>query len=278
MVMNGKLAIAERIPHHAQKELMTVFKARILKLSSGLDVSVQLGVTGNGFVNAEIQGSDSEFFVELIKRKMGLAPRSFSEIEVDDNFKAFVNWIDTKRQSIEVEIGPVSTNVKSEIVREALIAQLCDGKNIPIDRVAQTYCIQEGTPVLVRIRSINPERGQIAAWISDDQVARFEQWRRERTHRIIAVGGPHEKLNEAIRLSKVQRDIIQTEELSFTANSLVCKLGTDAPGIIAKIGHYMSEFKLYAFLPERLDELRTGLASNRILTKADRKRTSPWSK
>jgi hypothetical protein len=275
MIMNGKLVIAERIPHLAQKELMTVFKARILKLSSGLDVSVQLGVTGNRFVNAEVLGSDSEFFVELIKREMGVAPRSLSEIEVDDNFKAFVNGIDTKRQSIEVEIGPVSTSVKSEIVREALIAQLCDGKNIPIDGVAQTYCIQEGTPILVRIRSINPERRQIAVWISDDQVARFEQWRRERTHRIIAVGGPREKLNEAIRLSKMQRDIIQVEELSFTASSLVCKLGTDAPGIIAKIGHYMSEFKLYAFLPERLDKLRTGLASNRLLAKADHERTSP---
>jgi hypothetical protein len=277
MAMNGKLAIAERIPHRAQRELMTVFKARILKLSSGLDVSVQIGATGNDFINAEIQGSDSEFFVELIKRKMGLAPESLSEIQVDDNFKAFVNGINPKRQSIEVEIGPVSTNVKSEIVRETLIAQLCDGKNIPIDRVAQTYCIQEGTPILVRIRSINPERRQITAWISDDQIARFEQWRRERTHRIIAVGGPQEKLNEAIRLSKVQRDIIQTEELSFTANSLVCKLGTDAPGIIAKIGHYVSEFKLYAFLPERLDRLRTGLASDRPFTEADHERTSPWS-
>jgi len=273
--MNGKLSIAERIPRYAQKELMTVFKARILKLSSGLDVSVQLGVTSNGFVNAEIEGSDSEFFVELIKRRIGLAPSSLSMIEVDDNFKAFVNLINANRQSIEVEIGPASTNVKSEIVKEALIAQLCDGKNIAVDRVAQAYCIQEGTPILVRIRCIDPERGQITAWISDDQVARFDQWRRERTHRIIAVGGSHEKLNEAIRLSKVQRDIIQTEELSFTANSLVCKLGTDAPGIIAKMGHYVREFKLYAFLPERLDKLRTGLSNNRFLAKADHGRTSP---
>lgn len=261
MIMSGRLVIAERIPHHAQKELMPVFKARIHKLSSGLDVSVQLGVTSNGFANAEVQGSDSEFFVELIKREMGLAPRNLSEIEVDDNFKTFVSGINAKRQSIEVEIGPVSTNVKSEITREALIAQLCDGKNIPIDRVTQTYCIQEGTPILVRITSINPERRQIEAWISDDQVARYEQWRRERTHRIIAVGGSHDKLHEAIRLSKVDRDIIQIEELSFTANSLVCKLGTDAPGIIAKIGRYISEFKLYAFLPERVDKLRTDLAS-----------------
>ncbi|MGA2240246.1 MAG: DUF2110 family protein [Candidatus Bathyarchaeia archaeon] len=258
--MNGRLVIAERIPHHAQNELMPVFKSKIDKLSSGLDVSVKLGVSANSFVNGEVQGSDSEFFIELIKRKMGLAPQNLSDVKVHDNFKAFVSGINAKRQSIEVEIGPVSTNVKSEITREALIAQLCDGKAIPVDRVAQTYCVHEGTPILVRITSINPERRQIEAWISDDQVARFEQWRRERTHRIIAVGGSHDRLREAMRLSKADRDIIQIEELSFTANSLVCKLGTDAPGIIARIGRFVSEFRLYAFLPEKVDKLRTGVA------------------
>jgi hypothetical protein len=63
-----------------------------------------------------------------------------------------------------------------------------------------------------------------------------------------------------MRLSKADRDIIQIEELSFTANSLVCKLGTDAPGIIARIGRFVSEFRLYAFLPEKVDKLRTGVA------------------
>jgi len=259
--MNGKLVIAERIPHHAQNALMPLFKAKIHRLSSGLDVTVQLGVTSNGFVSAEVEGSDSEFFVELIKREMRLAPRNLSEIEVDDNFKAFVIGINAKRQNIEVEIGPVSTNIKFEIAREALIAQLCDGKSVPIDRVTQAYCIQEGTPILVRVTSINPARRQIEAWISDDQVARFEQWRCERFHRIIAIGGSQDQLREAMPISRVERDIIQIEELSFTANSLVCKLGTDAPGIIAKIGRYISEFKLYAFLPERVDRLRAGLAS-----------------
>jgi hypothetical protein len=258
--MKGKLAIAERIPRHAQKELMPVFKAKINKLSSGLDVSMKLGVSANSFVTGEVEGSDSEFFIELIKREMWLAPQNLSDIEVHDNFKTFVSGINAKRQSIEVEIGPASTNAMSEITREALIAQLCDGKAIPVDRVAQTYCLQEGTPIHVRITSINPEHRQIEAWISDDQVARFEQWRRERTDRIIAVGGTHDRLREAMRLSKADRDIIQIEELSFTANSLVCKLGTDAPGIIARIGRFVSEFKLYAFLPEKLDKLWTGLA------------------
>jgi hypothetical protein len=260
MIMNNKLVIAERIPHGAQKDLMPLFKARIHKLLSGLDVSVQLGVTSRGFVSAEMQGSDSEFFIELIKREMRLAPRNLSEVQVNDNFKAYVTGINKKRQNLEVEIGPVSANVKSEVTREAFVAQLCDGKDTPIERVTQSYCIQEGVPILVRITSIDPERRQIKAWISDDQVARFEQWRRERFHRIIAIGGLQDELCEAVRVSKIERDIIEIEELSFTANSLVCKLGTDAPGIIAKIGRYVSSFRLYAFLPERVDKLRTELA------------------
>ena len=258
--MNARLVIAERIPHDAQRKLMPLFKTRIDKLSVSLDVSVQLGLTKDNFVSAEVQGTDSEFLIELIKRKMRLAPRNLSEIEVNDNLKAFVSGINKKRQSIEVQIGPIPTSVKCEVARDALIAQLCDGKDISVERVAQTYCLEEGVPTLVRITSVDPGRRQIEAWMSDDQIARFEQWRRERFHRIIAVGGSQEELREAIRLSRTERDIIEIEELSFTASSLVCKLGTEAPGIIALIGRHISNFKLHAFLPERIDKLRNEFA------------------
>lgn len=261
MIMNGRLVVAERIPHLGREEFRPLLEARLRKLSSSLDVSVELeGVTSNGFVRIGVQGSDSEVFTELVKRKLGLAPLDLSEVEVDDNFKAYATKIDLKRQSIEVEIGPVSTYFKSEIAREGLIAQLCDGRNIRVDKIAQTYCIHEGVPIHVRITSVDTDRRHIEAWISDDQASRFEQWRRERFHRVIAIGGFQDKIREAMHLSKVERDVIEVEELALTAHSLVCKLGTDAPGIIAKIGPYISNFKLYAFLPERVDKLRTGVA------------------
>jgi len=264
MVMNGGLVIAERIPYLAREELRAPLEARLRKLSSSLDVSVKVeGVSSNGFVKIGVQGSDSEVFTELIKRELGLAPSNLSEVEVDDNFKAYVTKIDQKRQSIEVEIGPVSAQFKFEIPREALMAQLCDGRNTPLDKVARAYCIQEGVPLLVRITFIDPDRRHIEAWISDDQISRFDQWRRRRFHRIIAIGGFQDELREAMRLSKVERDVIELEELAMTAHCLVCQLGTDAPGVIAKIGRYVSNFRLHAFLPERVEELRTGLGEPR---------------
>lgn len=257
--MKATLVIAERIPYIGQEELRSSLEGRLRKLSSGLDVSTQFeGITRNGFVRVGLEGSDSEVFRELAKRKIGLAPSDLSEVEVDENFKAYAIKTNPKRETIEVEVGPVSADFKSEIAREALVAQLCDGKDTPVDRIARTYCIHEGVPLSVRITSVDPDRMRIEAWISDDQVSRYEEWRRQRFQRIIAVGGFQEKLRQAIRLSKVDRDVVEMEELAFTVHSLVCKLGTDAPGIIAKIGRHLSNFKLYAFLPERVDKLRYG--------------------
>jgi len=264
MIMNSRLVIAERIPYLAREELRAPLEARFRKLSSGLDVSVKLeGVSSNGFVKIGVQRSDSEVFTELIKRELWLAPSDLSEVEVHDNFKAYVKKIDPNRQSIEVQIGPVSAQFKSEIPRESLMAQLCDGRSILVDKIARTYCIQEDVPLLVRITFIDPDRRRIEAWISDDQISRFDQWRRQRFHRIIAIGGFQDELREAMRLSKVEGDVIELEELAMTAHCLVCKLGTDAPGVIAKIGRYISNFKLHAFLPERVEEFRTSLGEPR---------------
>jgi hypothetical protein len=261
MIVKDTIVIAERIPDLNQDLLAPILEARLRRLSSGLDVSVQLqGVTANGFARAKVQGSDAEAFTELIKRKLGLAPSDPSDVEVNDNFKAYVTHVSREQLTIQIDIGPVSTDFKSEISNEALAAQLCDGVKVPVDKVARAYCLQEDIPVLVRVTSIDADRRRIEAWISDDQVARFEQWRRERLHRIIAVGDFQDKLREALRFSKVERDVIGLEELSLTAHSIVCKLGTDAPGIIAKIGPHISNFRLFAFIPERVDKLRASLA------------------
>lgn len=259
MIMKDRLVVAQRIPHSSIEELRSPLEDRLRKLASDLEVSVKVeGVTSNDFLRIGVKGPDLEVFTELIGRKLGLAPADISDLEVNDNIKAYPTGIDTRRQTVEVEIGPVSISFRSEITKEALMAQLCDGRSFPVERVARTFCIQQGVPIQVRITSIDSDRRNIEGWISDDQVSRFEEWRRERFHRIVAVGGLQDKIHEAIRLSKVERDIAEVEELSLMSHVLVCKLGTEAPGIIAKIGRYVGDFKLYAFLPERVDTLRFG--------------------
>lgn len=255
--MNDELVISERIPRARVDEFKPALEAKLHKLASGLEVSAQFAnLTSNRFVKITLTGSDVEVFTELVKRKLGLAPTDLSEIEVNDNFKAYVNKVDLKQQVVDVEIGPISANLKSEVSRGGLTAQLSDGRSVPVETIARTYCMDEDVPILVRIVSVDHEHRHIEAWLSDDQTGRFEEWRRERFHRIIAVGGFHEEIARAVRHSKTQGDVIDIQELALTAHVLVCKLGTDGPGIIAKIGRHASNFRLHAFLPQKVDKLR----------------------
>lgn len=50
------------------------------------------------------------------------------------------------------------------------------------------------------------------------------------------VGADKTQAENAVRVSGLQSDIVEVESLSLFVQSLVCKIGTDAPGVIAKIG------------------------------------------
>jgi hypothetical protein len=262
--MTAKLALAECIPPAARKQLKPTLDARLRKLASGLDITVKVeGVASNGFVAIQIDGSDSEAYSALIRRAFGVAPSSISEIEVGDNVKAYVAKIDRDRQTIRVDVGITSPRVDTEITADALKAQLCDGQIVAVDRVANVYCIQEGTPIRVRVISVDAGKGRVHAWISDGQVNRYEQWRRERLDRIIAVGGFQDAIRDVLRRTRADQDVVELEELSLTTHCLLCKLGTDAPGIIAMIGRRLPEFRLHAFIPRKVDALRVSVAERK---------------
>ncbi|MFH0897452.1 MAG: DUF2110 family protein [Candidatus Bathyarchaeota archaeon] len=57
----------------------------------------------------------------------------------------------------------------------------------------------------------------------------------------------------ALKRSGIQRDIAKVEELGFLEYSLLCKLGTDAPGVIKALGRYLPAVPLYAFSPRKVN-------------------------
>ena len=51
----------------------------------------------------------------------------------------------------------------------------------------------------------------------------------------------------------LNRDIIGTEALGLFEHALTCKLGTDAAGLIPKIGRYMRNSVFIVFSPEKVN-------------------------
>jgi hypothetical protein len=51
--------------------------------------------------------------------------------------------------------------------------------------------------------------------------------------------------------TRLNRDIIGTEALGLFEHALTCKLGTDAAGLIPKIGRYMKNSAFIVFSPKK---------------------------
>ena len=72
-----------------------------------------------------------------------------------------------------------------------------------------------------------------------DDVARdhLVSWRKYPFDRVIVVGADRAFVENAVRASGLQSDVVKVESLSLFVQSVLCKIGTEAPGVIAKIGN-----------------------------------------
>jgi hypothetical protein len=55
-----------------------------------------------------------------------------------------------------------------------------------------------------------------------------------------------------LRKTRHERDIVKIEYLGFLEHSVVCKIGTQAPGLIAALGPLLPRVPMYAFNSERV--------------------------
>jgi hypothetical protein len=152
-----------------------------------------------------------------------------------------------------VDIGiekPVARSVT--IGPNAMRAQLCDGKPLSCKEIAESYCINQGSRLTVRITSLGVSDDRIEAWLADSQIDLFSKWISSRLDRIQVFNCTRQHLELALRRAYLERDVISVESDSILTHSVVCKLGTDAIGLIPKLGPILGKIELKPFLPKRI--------------------------
>ena len=92
------------------------------------------------------------------------------------------------------------------------------------------------------------EGENITVQMEDEVRDRIVSWRKYPFDRVLMVGADRTRAENAVRSSGLQGDIVEVESLSLFVQSLVCKIGTDAPGIIAKIGGRLRGVELKSYL------------------------------
>jgi hypothetical protein len=137
-----------------------------------------------------------------------------------------------------------------------LQAQLGDGKKMPLQRLIELFCLFDFMPLSIRIMSdLKHEKGVYEAELSEDQLSRFSGWLNSNLDRLMVFGASRSEVVNAVERAHHFRDVSQIETLGPMEHALLCKLGTDAVGLVPKLGPYLTAADLAPFSPRKIKQL-----------------------
>lgn len=235
-----------------------LFEPSFSSLYEGLKVQVKIvGKTDNNWIKVEVSGEDEAVALRLLEQKSGFAPTSIDEVK---KFSVLKGRIVVSKRNQEnrllVDFGFSSPHLRGAFVPfHTLKAQIANGKDLSFGQLIDSFCLYENLPIEIKIvNSTEHDGGWIEAEFSEEQLQQFEQWLKDYVDRLIILGAPRSHVENAVEESKHFRDVIRIDSLGLLEHVIVCKLGTDAVGLIPKLGKLLSPAQLASFSPPRIQQ------------------------
>ena len=233
------------------------FEKLYSSLVSGLNVQLSFaGTTDRGWIQLEVSGEDETAALSLLDREIGLAPVSLDKLKKFSVMQGKVVFSGKSEKELYVDFGVFSPKVLDAVVSgKRLCAQLADGKDVSLQELVELFCLYDNMPLEVKIAEGVEEANKIVeAGLSEAQFSLFSRWVGCRFDRLIILGSLFSDVERAVKFSRHSRDIIKIESLGVLEQVVLCKLGTDAVGLIPKLGRYLKSAVLVPFSPKKILE------------------------
>ena len=219
----------------------------------GLDVKVEiLGSSVNGWVQVSVSGEDEAIAKSYIAKEIGVCPTSIDNLKEAPEIKGYILKIGKNPDTLTIDVGVFEPKIiLATIPLASLQAQLDCGK-IDLKKIAELYGLSDGLPLNIKVTDLNSNEGNIQAELSTEQSEKFKNWKESLLDRLIVLGSTLGDVEKTLERTRLNRDVIGVESLGLFEHVLTCKLGTDATGLISKIGRYMRNSKLIVFNPKKI--------------------------
>ena len=231
------------------------------RLVSGLKVQLRFAdITNREWVQIEVSGQDQTAALSFLNREIRLAPVSLSNLEKFSVIRGKVIFSSKSERELNVDIGVFSPQVCDAVLPvQRLQSQLADGKELPLKQLVELFCIYDNLPLEVKlVQNVDDQSKTVEANLSEAQVSLFNRWFNSRFDRLIIFGSTFSDVERALKFSRHSRDIIKTESLGILEQVILCKMGTDAVGLIPKLGCFLKSAVLVPFSPKKILEAFNG--------------------
>lgn len=228
----------------------------------GLKVRVEsVEAITNNWIQITFSGEDEKAALSYLENKIGVCPVHMKNLNKFSTTKGYLTSLDKNKDEIHVDVGIISPKTAyATIPLQHLQAQLADGRKIALKKLAELYGFCESLPLTVKVIELN--LNHIKATIAEAQLKLYRRWVKSLLDRLIILGASRDEIMKALKNSKCQNDIVEIESLGFFEYAITCKLGTDAVGLIPKIGKHLPNATLQTFNPKTLLEFLEGLYIN----------------
>ena len=195
----------------------------------GLSVEWTVGVRDDDFVSVTVEGDDATVARNLLRERWGEIPTDGRLAEGETYVGTLESWDD---DGIVLDAGE-DVRVPAD--------ELGLGQGSP-DQVRTRFGLVQHMPLrFVEGGADEPNR------LADAERDRLYEWTRG-TERVNANSTTRAQLRATVNRSGHADDIVTVERLGLLEGSIVCREGTDAPGLLADIGPHL-EAELLAVVP-----------------------------
>jgi len=222
-----------------------------------LDVEAKvLGNRVNRWVQVELSGEDQTIATSYINNKIGTCPVNLENAKILGVLTGYISKVDKGKQELKVDIGVFEPKIVQAVIPLAkLQAQLVNGKTLDLKKIGEVFGLVEGLPIKIQLASSDTEEELTQAELSAKEVSRLHNWLMSLLDRLIVLGASKTSVELVLERTRLNRDVIDVEELGLFVHALTCKLGTQAAGLIPRIGKYMRYSVFAVFSPKRSPEL-----------------------
>lgn len=189
---------------------------------SGLDAEWTIGVRDDEFVSVTVEGEDATVARNLLREEWG---------EVTDHFEDGETYVGTLD-------GWSDEGWTLDAGREVLVAsdELGLGPGTP-SQVRDRFGVVQHVP----LRFVYDEDGDHR--LADEERDRLYEWSRG-AGRLNVNSATRGEVRATVNRAGHAQDIVTVERLGLLEQSVICKDGTDPPGLLAAVGGYLpSELK-----------------------------------
>ena len=252
------LTLLEKCYSFRWRHFLKIFEDTLSPIIENLEIQFKiLGKTRENWIQIEVIGSDVQVVTNYLDQKFGLAPISLENLNVFEEIKGKI--IDAKRvgYGLYVDIGISSPrHIDVLLPLHVLRSQLADGKKLSVTNLIEAFALYNNHPLTIQVTRIDREKGKIEGRLSTSQHSLFEEWVSLDFDRILVLGRPFTEVHRVIKNSNTERDVIKVIPLGFLEQLLLCKLGTEGPGIIKVIGSMLPQTPLHCFSPKKTRAIR----------------------